>query len=107
MIKMAKTSDYYISGVWKDSSQVITHVMLHPVTDNNGFHRGEKTIESEVIKLIKQGNIIKTITWGYPGWNIGAKVGAVTISGREYLKTDANATVKDNLDNSISMTQIK
>jgi hypothetical protein len=50
---------------------------------------------------------IKTITWGYPGWNLGASVIVFTIGNKEYLKTVANASIKDNLDNSINMHPIK
>jgi hypothetical protein len=46
-------------------------------------------------------------TWGYPNWQIGALVTVVTIGNVEYLRTVSNASVKDNLDNSINMEAIK
>jgi hypothetical protein len=104
---MAKSADYFISGVWKDSSERITDVMLHTVTDNDSFQLGVKTSESTAINLLKLNRTIKTITWGYPEWHIGASVTYVTIGSNEYLRTVANSTIKDNLDNSINMRIIK
>jgi hypothetical protein len=104
---MAKSADYFISGVWKDNSERITDVMLHTVNDNGSFRLGVKTSESGAINLLKLNRTIKTITWGYPDWYIGATVTYVTIGSNEYLRTVANSTVKDNLDNSINMTPIK
>lgn len=104
---MAKSADYFISGVWKDNFERITNVMLHTVNDNDSFQLGVKTSESSVINLLKLNRTIKTITWGYPDWHIGASVTYVNIGGIEYLRTVANATTKDNLDNSINMKPIK
>lgn len=104
---MAKLADYFISGVWKDDSERITDVMLHTVNENNSFSLGVKTSESSAINLLKLKRTIKTITWGYPEWQIGALVTVINIGGVEYLRTVANATVKDNLDNSINMKPIK
>lgn len=104
---MTKLADYFISGVWKDSSERITDVLLHTVNDNNVFQVGVKTSESNAINLLKSRKTIKTITWGYPEWQIGASVTVVTVGNREYLRTVANASVRDNLDNSISMNSIK
>lgn len=104
---MAKSADYFVSGVWKDNSERITDVMLHTVNDNDSFQLGVKTPESSAISLLKLNRTIKTITWGYPDWYIGASVTYVTIASNEYLRTVANATVKDNLDNLISMKAIK
>ena len=105
--RMSKLANYVISGVWKDSSDNITHVMLHPVNDGDTWTMGEKTSESRAVTLLKNGKIIRTIVWGYPGWGIKSKVTYVTRSGKEFLRSDANATTKDNLDNLISMKAIK
>lgn len=104
---MTKLADYFISGVWKDSSETITDVMLHTVNENNSFNMGAKTSELNAINFLKLKKTIKTITWGYPDWQIGALVTVVTIGNIEYLRTVANASVKDNLDNLISMKPIK
>lgn len=102
-----KQADYYISGVWKNNTGIITDVMLHSVDEDNSFNLGVKTSELNVITLLKSQKKIKTITWNYPDWNIGATVIVVSIGSKEYLKTVPNATQKDNLDNSISMNSIK
>lgn len=104
---MSKSADYFISGVWKDSNDNITHVMLHPVNDGDRWDMGEKTSETRTIELLKKGNIIKTVVWNYPGWTIGSRVICVKGIGKEYLRSEANATQKDNLDNLISMKAIK
>lgn len=104
---MAKSADYFISGVWKDDSERITDVMLHTVNENNSFNMGVKTSELNAINLIKLKKTIKTITWNYPGYELGAFVTVVNIGNKEYLRTVANATAKDNLDNSINMKPIK
>lgn len=104
---MSKSANYLISGVWKDSSGNITHVMLHLVNDGDSWNMGEKTSEANTIGLLKKGNIIRTVVWGYPDWTIKSKVTYIQRGGKEYLRSDANATTKDNLDNLISMKAIK
>ncbi|ALU28165.1 DUF3892 domain-containing protein [Myroides odoratimimus] len=104
---MSKSANYLISGVWKDSNDNITHVMLHLVNDGDSWSMGEKTSEANAIALLKKGNIIKTIVWGYPGWSIKSKVTYIQRAGKEYLRSEANTTTKDNLDNLISMKAIK
>jgi hypothetical protein len=100
---MAKWADYFISGVWKDTSGKITHVMLHSVNEENNYSNGYKTSEANAIRIIKSDKQIMTITWAYPGWKKGAIVTVVSENGKEYLRTVPNATEKDNLDNSIPM----
>lgn len=104
---MAQLADYFISGVWKEDNDNITHVLLHKVNDDNSFMYGVKTTELATINLIKQNNTICTATWGYPDWKLGASVTYVKSGNHEYLRTVANATKKDNLDNSINMKPIK
>lgn len=104
---MSKLTDYFISGVWKNNSERITDVMLHSVKNDNSFQLGVKTSELSVINQLKLNRTIKTITWNYPDWEIGASVTYVNVGGIEYLRTVANTTIKDNLDNSINMIPIK
>ncbi len=104
---MSRSANYLISGVWKDSSDNINHVMLHPVNDGDAWNMGEKTSEATTIALLKKGNEIRTVVWGYSGWTIKSKVTYVQRFGKEYLRSEANATQKDNLDNLISMKAIK
>lgn len=97
--------NYYISGVWKDNSK-ITHVMLHESLPNSGFTKGEKTAVEEVIKLLKLGYKTRVMTWPYNGskWQLGPEVEVVELKGIEFLRTVSNETIKDNLDNLISMS---
>lgn len=97
---MEKWADYLISQVKHDSKGVITHVLLH--TDNGSTASGGvvKT-KDEVIQILKNGYSIKTILWLYPNWGQGA---IVTHVNGEYLRTDRDKTVKDNLDNLIPLS---
>lgn len=104
---MAKSANYFISGVWKDTFDRITDVMLHTVNDDNSWGMGKKISEFDAINLLKQRKTIKTIVWNYPNWEIKANVIYITRGNNEYLRSDANATTKDNLDNLISMKVIK
>lgn len=104
---MAKLADYFISGVWKDSNDVITDVLLHTVNPDNSFQLGVKTSDTATISLIKKGSTVKTITWNYPDWEIGALVGYARVKNREYLRTAPNSRIQDNLDNSIDMLPIR
>ncbi|WP_422091323.1 hypothetical protein [Tenacibaculum ovolyticum] len=61
---MTKTANYFISGAWKDNSDNITHLLLHTVNEDNSFQHGIKTTELSAINLLKQRNMIKTITLG-------------------------------------------
>ncbi|RKS14290.1 DUF3892 domain-containing protein [Flavobacterium sp. 120] len=100
---MSKSSHYYITGVWKDAQQRITDVMLHEVIDDSNFKNGAKKTKAEVVQLIKNNYIVKTLIWGYPTWNVGAKVIYETVNFVEYLRSIPDTSIKNNLDNSIPM----
>lgn len=103
---MSKSSDYYISAVSKDIKGRVTHVMLHEVTDDTSFRNGIKRDKEVVIQYIKKGYIIKTVTWNYPTWIIGARVTYETVNNVEYLRTVPDASVHNNLDNSFPLDSI-
>lgn len=94
--------DFLISGVWKDSQERITHVLLHK--HDNGYSVGYKQTEAGVIRLISLNKNVMTMTWNYPDWRYGAKVIAETRNGRRYLKTIADNNKENNLDNLINMS---
>jgi len=98
--------DFFISGVWKNSNDRITHVLLHTVTNDTYFNRGIKKSESEVVMVLKSGKIIFTINWQYPDWSLGANVMVVKDHNGEYLRTSPNTKTQDNLDNLIRMETI-
>lgn len=98
------TTHYYITGVWKDSQKRITDVMLHQVYNDGSFEtRGKKSNKKSVIQLIKNGKVIKTLVWNYPGWLIGAVVTFETVNNEEYLRSVKDTSTKNNLDNSFQM----
>lgn len=99
---MAKWADYLISHVEKNSSGVITRVLLHKDNDTN-IDEGIVKTESEVIQLLKKGYTVMTTIWGYPKWQKGAKVDYVKSIHGEYLRTDRDKTAKDNLDNMLPL----
>jgi hypothetical protein len=99
---MAKWADYLISHVNKNSSGVITHVVLH--TDNDeSVDGGVVKTEAEVVALLKRGYTVKTIMWQYPKWYEGAVVSYIKGVNYDFLRTDRDKTAKDNLDNMIPM----
>jgi len=101
---MAKTADFYVSGVWKDSSERITHVMLHVVNNDNTFQtKGSKTQKDVLINALKLGRTAKTIIWDYPGWEVGALITYEKRNNEEFLITVRDATKRNNLDNSLKM----
>lgn len=97
---------YYITGVWKDNSGVITHVYLHPTNSQGNLLGGSKTLVSSVVRLIVVNNIF-TLRWNYQttSWVTGAAVRTILerSTGRLFLRTVADAQLSDNLDNMINM----
>lgn len=55
----------------------------------------------DVIKALNAGYTFKTIIWNEKSDNYseGSVVDIVKIDGKKYIRTDRNATGKDNLDN--------
>lgn len=94
--------NYFINGVWKDANKVVTYVSLCKA-DSTSWYGGTKTSQAEVVRLIEAGYVVYTKVWNYPNWTNGARVDVVHTNGRKYLRTDPNATTKDNLDNSFDM----
>ena len=98
---------YFISGVWKNSNGVITHLNLHK-TINNGqsFDAGVKTAENKVIALIALGNIIRTLRWSYPAWSPEQDVRIINVGTSKYLRSVKDGVPTNNLDNLIIMDQL-
>jgi hypothetical protein len=107
---MTPSINYFITGIWKNADQTISDVFLHRnvhdvVNNKNSFQPGIKTSEAQVIRLIKSNNGIWTLRWNYSNksWIAGAKVEAITIGSREFLRTHKDAQIVDNLENMINM----
>jgi hypothetical protein len=99
-------ADYYISGVWKVSGKV-THVFLHATNGSKFDVQGIKRSEAYVINLIKTDKkTVYTLVYNYNNnndWSEGAKVNVIQEGNTEYLRTSADKTLKDNLDNMLPM----
>ncbi len=92
-------TDFYISAIQKDASQIhIDKVRVHKV-DGNNFGNGLVTDREFVANLIDLGHTtFKTIVENKAAgnWSIGATVHVID---GNYLTTDPNKTKKDNLGN--------
>lgn len=91
-------SAYRISGVWKDSNNVITHYAFHLVGSNT--ERATKKSKSDAIRLVEaSNNTVMTWTWNYNNafWQIGEKVKVVHGRNGKYLRTESDNELKDNL----------
>jgi len=94
---------YRISGIWKDSNNVITHYAFHTVSEN-GTSRSIKQTKSQSIALLETfGNSATTWVWNYKtsGWSAGENVEVVKGSEGKYLRSDANNKLTDNLSHLI------
>ena len=101
--------DYYISGIWKLKAgelEYITDVFLH--STNGGFGKGTKTSKDDVVRLLKEGAKITTITWDYHliQWRYGAKVEFDEVDGETILRTAVGASTFDDLESMIQMQYI-
>lgn len=92
-------AQYRISGVWKDSNDVITHYAFHTVSETT-ISRASKKSKADAIKLLETaGNSAKTWVWNYlsVGWDIGENVEVVNGSNGKYLRSNPDNTKTDNL----------
>lgn len=90
---------YRISGVWKDSNDVITHYAFHTVSEKS-ISRASKKTKADAIKLLEtSGNSAETWMWNYTTarWKIGENVEVINGSNGKYLRTDPDNTTTDNL----------
>lgn len=90
---------YRISGVWKDSSNAITHYAFHTVGENS-TSRASKMTKSAAISLLENSqNSAVTWIWNYSaaGWSIGENVEVVKGSNGKYLRSSRDNKVTDNL----------
>jgi len=100
---------YRISGVWKNSDNVITHYAIHKIGETS-TSRGVKTTKAEAIRLLETtGNSATTWLWNYKssGWSIGEVVEVVNGNSGKYLRTIPNETSRDNLAHLIDYDWLK
>lgn len=101
-------SKFRISGVWKNSDNVITHYAFHTIGEKT-ISRATKKTKSEAISLLEtRGNSATTWIWNYKGagWNIGEDVEVVNGSNGKYLRSNPNSTETDNLGHLIDFDWI-
>ena len=92
-------TEYRISGVWKDSNDIITHYAFHEVTSKT-VSRAQKKSKSDAIALLKKsGNIASTWLWNYKAskWEIGEKVTVIDDLKGKYLRSNPDNKLTDNL----------
>ncbi|PBQ34579.1 hypothetical protein CNR22_23300 [Sphingobacteriaceae bacterium] len=92
-------AEYRISGVWKDSNNVITHYAFHTVSENSISRASKKTRADAITLLETKGNSATTWLWNYTqaGWNIGETVEVVSGKNGKYLRSNPDKTLTDNL----------
>lgn len=96
-------AEYRISGVWKNSDNVITHYAFHTVNERT-VSRAVKKTKAEGIALVeKLGNKVFTWVWNYSSakWNIGEQVTVVNGSNGKYLRSNPDNQLTDNLSHLI------
>jgi hypothetical protein len=94
---------FRISGVWKNSNNVITHYAFHTVNDTT-VDRAVKRNKAEAIKLLEErGNSATTWVWSYnqAKWNIGEHVEVINGSNGKYLRSNPDNQFTDNLQHLI------
>lgn len=97
-------AEYRISGIWKDSNNVITHYAVHLRTrnvNNDGYVIApavKMTKAAAVALLQNQQNNAKTYLWNYTsaGWSAGGDIHVVN-ANPPFLRTNHDGTLKDNL----------
>lgn len=90
---------FRISGVWKNSNNVITAYSFHTV-EETGTSRAKKTPKTEAIALLeKAGNTATTWMWNYleGRWKVGENVTVVNGSTGKFLRSNPDNKLTDNL----------
>ncbi|WPO81626.1 DUF3892 domain-containing protein [Chryseobacterium sp. JJR-5R] len=101
-------AEYRISGVWKDSSGIITHYAFHTVNDSS-ISRAIKKTKDEAIRLLDMsGNSATTWIWNYNNccWNIGESVNVVNGTNGKYLRSNPDKKETNNLDHLVDFDWI-
>jgi hypothetical protein len=95
-----KWADYVITAVRFNITG--THIESVQVRQDDGESIGAATTtsRSDVVRLLEAGYTFCTATMGDNGkWNKGATVKIVEIDNQKFIRTKADGTKADNLDN--------
>ena len=100
-------ASYFISGIWKDESGRISHLVRH-VRTSKGWTTGEKVEVSWIISAVEAGDAVTTIRWGYNdgNWYVGARVKVQMNGTRKELTTVSGTALRDMLENLPPMNQV-
>lgn len=96
-------SIYYISGIWTNKNDVVTHLNLHEVADGTMGKAKKYTIEQ--VAKATESHKIYTANWNYSKrkWKRGARVHVVEEANYYYLRSNHDGVESDNLDNMLPM----
>lgn len=97
---MAKWADRLIHSVRFNTAH--THIDRVRYRLDDGDSVGTQDFEAtrqQVITDLRSGITYLTVTPGDNGWKPGAKVGIVAVDGTDFIKTKADKSKADNLDN--------
>ena len=101
-------ANYKISGVWKNSNNVITHYAFHTV-NTDSTSRAVKKSKTDAIALLEvRGNVAYTWIWNYAkaAWSEGEQVEVVNGSAGKYLRSNRDNKLTDNLQHLIDFDWI-
>ena len=99
---------FRISGIWKDTNNVITHYAFHKI-DEKGTYRAVKTSKAQAIALLEVvGNHATTWVWNYSlaRWQIGEEVEVIQGIRGKYLRSNPDNQLTDNLGHLINIDWI-
>ena len=102
-------AEYRISGVWKNTDDVITHYAFHTVNKKT-ISRAKKVTKSKAIQLVgNRQNTAKTWIWNYKrsGWKVGESVEVVKGKNGKYLRSNPDDSRTNNLGHLIDFDWIK
>lgn len=98
-IKISIMAKYRISGVWKNTNNVITGYAFHTVGETS-ISRAIKKTKAQAIALLEiNGNSAVTWIWNYSSsaWKIGETVQVINGSTGKYLRSNPDSKLTDNL----------
>jgi len=99
---------FRISGVWKNSSNIITHYAVHSVSTDS-TSRATKFTKIQAIGLVEaSGNTVTTWVWNYNNacWTVGEKVYVVNGQNVKFLRSNPDNQITDNLGHLIDFDWI-
>ena len=99
---------YRISGVWKDSNNVITHYAFHTITET-GVTGASKKSKDEAVRLLETaGSSATTWIWNYntSNWMVGENVTLVNSPTGKFLRSNPDKKETNNLGHLINFDWI-